>query len=71
MSIQLSLHARSEPAADWHAQLTAMHELRQREAAQAAALQRAGALHAGAGAAASPGRTATRELVPARRLQRA
>lgn len=73
MSIQLSLHARSEPGADWQAQLAALQALREREAAQAAILQHAAALQA-AGAAAGAGApcnaAAARGLVPAAARQR-
>lgn len=39
MRIQLSLHARSHPPADWHSQLTAMHDLRLEEQTQALCLR--------------------------------
>lgn len=72
MRIQLGLHARSEPAADWHSQLLAIQRLREVEAAQLAPPQHAAALEAAhAAVAAARKRAEARMLVPARCLQAA
>lgn len=77
MRIQLDLHARSEPAADWHAQLRSIQRMREIEGAYPVPRQHPDALEA-AGAAldaarkrAAESRAAERApaAAPARRLQ--
>ena len=72
MRIQLGLHARSEPAADWHSQLLAVQRVREVEAALPAPPQHAAALQAATAAVAAARKcVGARTLVPARRLQHA
>lgn len=71
MRIQLSLHARSTPSADWHAQLCAMHAVRQEEEAQARSLRLRGRPAPAAGQEPCSTERTAGQLLPAHSLHAA
>ncbi|KAL4436101.1 hypothetical protein ABPG77_005549 [Micractinium sp. CCAP 211/92] len=71
MRIQLALQARSAPSADWHAQLCAMHAVRQEEEAQARFLRMRGPYEAPASREPAGTQQASGPLAPTHHLHAA